>query len=92
MVPGREQRDMTAHNRPQPNKPQPSRFWTILFFTKKGKGIKVANWLMAHEVDILITSNEKTGKGPNLVLSNAGAEIFLTEKKKSSTVDGYGTK
>lgn len=47
---------------------------------------------MAHEVDILITSNEKTGKGPNLVLSNAGAEIFLTEKKKSSTVDGYGTK
>ena len=44
----------------------------------KAKGIKVANWLLEKELDVLITRHDLAGKGPSFVLGNVGAEIFLT--------------
>ncbi len=57
---------------------------------EKRKGIKVANWLLEQGVDIVITHRDWAGKGPSLVLGNAGAEILLTAetgaKKAMDTV------
>jgi cation diffusion facilitator family transporter len=47
---------------------------------EKAKGIKVAKWLLDNELDILISFNDQSGKGPGFVLGNAGAEILLTRE------------
>lgn len=44
----------------------------------KAKGIKVAKWLLENGIDILLTLQDQSGKGPGFVLGNAGAEILLT--------------
>ncbi len=46
----------------------------------KGKGIKVATWLLKNGLDILISRHDQSGKGPGFVLGNAGAEVLLTSK------------
>ncbi|MFO7761987.1 MAG: cation diffusion facilitator family transporter [Thermodesulfobacteriota bacterium] len=47
---------------------------------ERGKGIKVAQWLLANKLDILITIHSQEGKGPGYVLGNAGVEVLLTEE------------
>jgi len=47
---------------------------------EKAKGIKVANWLLENELDVLIVHHDQTGRGPGFVLGNAGAEILLTQE------------
>ena len=50
---------------------------------EKAKGIKVANWLLDHGLDILISRHDQTGKGPGFVLGNAGSEIVLTKEERA---------
>jgi len=45
---------------------------------EKGKGIKVAEWLLENGLDVLIVYRDQAGKGPSFVLGNSGAEILLT--------------
>ena len=47
---------------------------------EKAKGIKVANWLLENSVDVLISHQDQSGKGPGFVLGNAGVEILLTRE------------
>ena len=49
----------------------------------KAKGIKVAEWLLANNIDILLTHQDQAGKGPAYVLGNSGAEILLTRETES---------
>jgi cation diffusion facilitator family transporter len=45
---------------------------------EKGKGIKLAEFLVARKVDVLYTKEVFEGKGPEYVFSNAGVEIRKT--------------
>jgi cation diffusion facilitator family transporter len=45
--------------------------------TEKGKGIKVAEELLSHKVDAVITREDLAGKGPGYAFSNSGV---LTER------------
>ena len=47
---------------------------------EKGKGIKVAQWLLQHKLDTLVVRRTQEGKGPGLVFGNAGVEVLLTEE------------
>lgn len=47
---------------------------------EKAKGIKVARWLLENGIDILLTHQDQSGKGPAFVLGNGGAEILLTRE------------
>ncbi len=47
---------------------------------EKAKGIKVANWLLEKDMDILIVRQDLTGKGPAFVLGDAEAAIILTNE------------
>lgn len=49
---------------------------------EKGKGIKVAEWLLENGLDVLIAHHDQAGKGPSFVLGNSGAEILLTEESE----------
>ncbi|MEJ2031535.1 MAG: cation diffusion facilitator family transporter [Deltaproteobacteria bacterium] len=49
---------------------------------EKSKGITVANWLLANGLDVLIARQAQTGKGPNYVLGDAGAETLLTRESE----------
>jgi len=46
----------------------------------KAKGIKVAQWLLEKEIDVLISTHDQSGKGPGFVLGNGGVEILLTKE------------
>ncbi|MEJ2690886.1 MAG: cation diffusion facilitator family transporter, partial [Deltaproteobacteria bacterium] len=46
---------------------------------EKAKGIKVANWLLANGLDILLVHRLQSGKGPSLALENGGDAIQMTE-------------
>jgi cation diffusion facilitator family transporter len=50
---------------------------------EKGKGIKVAEWLVAKGLDVLIARQDQAGKGPSFVLGNSGAEILLTQETEA---------
>lgn len=52
---------------------------------KKGKGIKVSEWLIKNGVDILVSRQRLEGRGPFYVLSDAGIEIITTTKYKTIT-------
>lgn len=58
----------------------------------KAKGIKVAKWLLENGIDVLLTHQDQSGKGPAFVLGNAGVEILLTRetdyKKALAVVQG----
>jgi cation diffusion facilitator family transporter len=45
---------------------------------EKGKGIRVAEWLVQKKVDILLVKEDLQHKGPSYVFSNAGVEIHPT--------------
>lgn len=48
---------------------------------KKGKGIKVGEWLIKNGVDIVVSRQKLEGRGPFYVLSDAGIEIITTRHK-----------
>ena len=48
---------------------------------EKGKGIKVSEWLLQNEVDIVYTRKTFEGKGPSYVFSDADVEVIITEDK-----------
>ncbi len=45
----------------------------------KAKGIRVAEWLIAEKVDVVLVREDLQGKGPAYALGNAGVEIYRTE-------------
>ncbi|MCU0637621.1 MAG: cation diffusion facilitator family transporter [Methanothrix sp.] len=47
----------------------------------KGKGIKVAQFLLAYKPDVVITRESLTGKGPGYAFAEAGVEIGQTEAR-----------
>jgi cation diffusion facilitator family transporter len=44
----------------------------------KGRGIKVAHWLIEHEVDLLVTLDDIGERGPGYALGEAGVDVVLT--------------
>ena len=48
---------------------------------KKGRGIKVSEWLIKNGVDVVITRQRLEGRGPFYVLSDADIEIIPTQYK-----------
>ncbi len=52
----------------------------------KGRGIKVANWLVEQKVDQIILKEDIAGKGPAYLFENAGINIITTEKKNLTEV------
>jgi cation diffusion facilitator family transporter len=45
----------------------------------KGRGLKVAHWLSDQRIDVLVTRDDLTDRGPGYALGDAGVEIILTE-------------
>jgi len=45
----------------------------------KGRGIKMANWLIDHNVDQILLKEDIREKGPGKILRNAGIKIELTD-------------
>jgi cation diffusion facilitator family transporter len=43
----------------------------------KGRGIKVAHWLVAQEVDVLLTRDDVRDKGPGHALGEAGVDVIV---------------
>jgi len=47
---------------------------------QKAKGIRVAEWLAAEKVDVVLVSRDLTGKGPSYVLRDAGIQARRIDK------------
>ena len=45
---------------------------------ERGKGIQVAEWLVAQKVDVVLSRETLQGKGPAYVLRDAGIELQPT--------------
>jgi cation diffusion facilitator family transporter len=45
----------------------------------KAKGIRVAEWLVEHKVDVLVMHEDLQGKGPMYVFGEAGVEVRRTQ-------------
>jgi cation diffusion facilitator family transporter len=43
----------------------------------RGRGIKVAQWLLAQDIDVLVTADDVREKGPGYALGDAGVEVFV---------------
>jgi cation diffusion facilitator family transporter len=48
----------------------------------RGRGLKVAQWLLEQDVDVLITADDIHEKGPGYALGDAGVEILVTDATK----------
>jgi cation diffusion facilitator family transporter len=46
---------------------------------ERAKGIRVAEWLVAHKVDVVLLKEDVQGKGPAYVLRDAGVEEHRTD-------------
>ena len=55
---------------------------------ERGKGIRVAEWLAALKVDVVLSHEELQGKGPSYVLRDAGIELRLTEAHEPEAAIG----
>jgi len=47
---------------------------------ERGKGIKVAEWLIENDVDVVFVKERFDGKGPTYVFADADVEVRITEK------------
>jgi predicted Fe-Mo cluster-binding NifX family protein len=54
----------------------------------KGKGIKIAEWLVAQKTDIVLAKVDLAGRAPGYVLRDAGIEIQQTAGRKLADVLG----
>ena len=43
----------------------------------RGRGLKVAQWLLAQKVDVLLTADDIREKGPGYALGDAGVEVVI---------------
>jgi cation diffusion facilitator family transporter len=48
---------------------------------EKAKGIKVSEWLLNHDVDVIFTPKPFDGKGPAYVFSSAEVEVRVTDTR-----------
>ncbi|OGI42428.1 MAG: hypothetical protein A2V92_03490 [Candidatus Muproteobacteria bacterium RBG_16_65_31] len=48
---------------------------------ERAKGIRVAEWLAAQKVDVVLTHEDVSGKGPAFVLRDAGIELRVTDRQ-----------
>jgi len=55
---------------------------------EKGKGIRVAEWLAAQKVDVVLSRESMQSKGPVYVLRDAGIEMHLTEAREPEAAVG----
>ena len=46
----------------------------------RGRGIKVAHWLIDQEVDVLLTTDDVRDKGPGHALGEAGVDVIITKE------------
>lgn len=53
---------------------------------EKAKGLRVAEWLVAQKVDVLLMRADVHGKGPEYVLRDAGVAVRRTEARTLSEV------
>jgi cation diffusion facilitator family transporter len=44
----------------------------------RGRGLKVAQWLLEQDVDVLLTADDIRGKGPGYALGDAGVEVTVS--------------
>jgi len=59
---------------------------------EKGKGLKVASFLLSHKPDIVVAGESLEGKGPGYALAEAGVETVKTEAGTlRGVVEGMGT-
>jgi len=57
--------------------------WTNPFQgLERGKGIRVAEFLVASDVDVVVLREELQGRGPEYVFSDAGIEVIRTEQEE----------
>ena len=47
----------------------------------RAKGIRVAEWLVAHKADVVLVQENLKHKGPSYVLANAGVQIRQVKAK-----------
>jgi predicted Fe-Mo cluster-binding NifX family protein len=47
----------------------------------RAKGIRVAEWLVAEKVDVVLSREELHGKGPAYVLRDAGVELVRSDAR-----------
>ena len=50
------------------------------------KGIRVAEWLVAQNVDVVVMKEDLSRKGPGYVLSNAGVKIWIVQEGRVEKV------
>lgn len=55
---------------------------------ERGKGIRVAEWLVAQKVDVVLSRETLQGKGPAYVFRDAGIELRLTEAHEPEAAVG----
>jgi cation diffusion facilitator family transporter len=48
----------------------------------RGRGLKVAEWLLEQRADALFTADDIRGKGPGYALGDAGVEVVITEAER----------
>jgi predicted Fe-Mo cluster-binding NifX family protein len=48
----------------------------------RGRGLKVAQWLLQQGVDALLTADDIRGKGPGYALGDAGVEVIITDAEQ----------
>jgi predicted Fe-Mo cluster-binding NifX family protein len=53
---------------------------------KKAKGLRVAEWLIGHKIDVILLKEELESKGPAYAFSDAGIEVRQTEAETLSQV------
>jgi cation diffusion facilitator family transporter len=44
----------------------------------RGRGLKVAQWLLEQDIDVLLTADDVREKGPGYALGDAGVEVVIT--------------
>jgi cation diffusion facilitator family transporter len=53
---------------------------------ERAKGIRVAEWLVGHKVDVVFSREPLHGKGPGYALQDAGVELRLTQEGSLAAV------
>ena len=48
---------------------------------ERAKGMRVAEWLITHKVDVVLTREQLDGRGPPYVLRDAGVELRMTSAR-----------
>jgi predicted Fe-Mo cluster-binding NifX family protein len=48
---------------------------------EKATGIRVAEWLVAQKIDVVLSREDVSRKGPAYVLREAGVELRMTDRQ-----------